>query len=279
MIRRALRRLGVIFGVHYAEMIEYRAEIALWAVATCFPLIMLGVWVQAGASGAFPLDDVQLARYFLAVYMIRQVTVIWAIHHFEFLVVSGRLSPMLRHPIDPVWRFVLMHLGEQWTRLPFAVAIMGVVLAIYPQALWGSDLQPGVWWPGWVNLVLGVAACYAAFAVRFLMQWCLAMGAFWYERIVAADAVIYLPYLFLSGMAFPMEVVPEGFREILLLTPFPYLVWFPASLFVGGDTPLTSDPTAIARSFLIMGAWFALFYVLSRWLWRRGLRHYSAMGA
>jgi len=104
------------------------------------------------------------------------------------------------------------------------------------------------------------------------MQYALCMAAFWHERVSAMDSLIYLPYMFLSGLIFPFEVLPDGLREILLWTPFPYMVWFPAELAVHGEAP-------VLRGLLTMAGWTIFFYLLSRWLWRKGLKHYSAMGA
>jgi len=265
----------VLFSVHYAEMITYRAEIALWAIATMQPLIMMGIWAGAGESGRFDFDSVYVFRYFIVVFLIRQLTIVWTIHHFEYLVVTGKFSPLLLHPIDPCVRFIFMHLGEQWTRLPFAAVIIGVFLYLYPETITGGG-APGdaaaVWAPGWWNVVLAIAVCYYAFIVRFFMQYVLCMAAFWHERVGAMDAVLYLPYMFLSGLVFPFSAMPEAAREVILWTPFPYMVWFPAAIVVGDDPP-------IIKGLLIMTFWLILFYGVSRWLWHKGLKHYSAMGA
>lgn len=265
------RKLRVLFSVHYAEMIEYRAEIALWAIATMQPLIMMGVWAQAGESGLFDFGQVEIFRYFIAVFLIRQVTIVWTIHHFEFLVVTGRLSPLLLHPIDPCIRFILMHLGEQWTRLPFAAAIIGLFLWLYPDTLTGG-VDGAAWWPGLWNILLAIIACYTAFILRFFMQYALCMAAFWHERVAAMDAILFLPYMFFSGLIFPFEVLPDTLREILLWTPFPYMVWFPAALVVHGEAP-------VLRGFLTLFGWTIFFFILYRYLWHKGLKHYSAMGA
>jgi ABC-2 type transport system permease protein len=38
-------------------------------------------------------------------------------------------------------------------------------------------------------------------------------------------------------------------------------------------------PVNIAQGFLVMIGWILFFLALNRWLWRRGLRQYSGMGA
>ena len=138
------------FNAFYALMTTYRAEIFFWAIATSLPLIMMGIWVQAGASGAFAgFSSVDAARYFIGVFIFRQLTICWVIYEFEWDVVSGRLSSMLLHPVNPLWRYILLHAGEQFTRLPFSILFIGLSLFIFPEALWGSDERPGLWLPQW----------------------------------------------------------------------------------------------------------------------------------
>ena len=268
-----LRRVRVMTSVYYALMVEYRAEIVFWAIATSLPLIMMGIWIKAGASGEFQLNEVQMARYFIAVFVVRQVTVVWVIHDFEYHVVTGRLSPLLLQPVDPSWRFVFSHVAEQFSRLPIAALLVGMCFLLYPAALWGTDEHPGFWAPHWSRILLAILACYWAFVLRYLIQYTFAMGAFWFERIASAHQVIFLPYLFLSGMVFPLQELSGTIRALIMLTPFPYMVWFPASLMTDAQPPL------ILRSFVVILVWSVAFWILNRWLWRRGLKHYSAMGA
>jgi ABC-2 type transport system permease protein len=98
------------------------------------------------------------------------------------------------------------------------------------------------------------------------------MFAFWIERAYAIEQFWFLFYLFLSGLIAPLEVFPPVVREIVMWTPFPYLINFPASILI--DLPVN-----VGRGLLIMIDWIIVFWFLSRWLWRRGLKQYSGMGA
>ena len=265
------RRLRAFFGIEYALMLTYRAEILLWAVATCLPLIMLGVWSQAAASGDFVHGPAWMARYFIAVFLVRQVTIVWVIHHFEYLVVSGRLSPQLLLPVDPVWRYAVAHLAEQACRLPIVAVMLVGCLLLFPAA-WRGDEAIGPWIPGFGALAGGVLACMAAFTLRFALQYTFGLFAFWVERVSAAHELVYLLILFLSGMVAPLEVWPAAARDAVLWTPFPWLVWFPAKLLMG-------EPAPVLRGFVTLGLWIAVLIVINRVVWRRGLKHYSGMGA
>jgi len=257
------RKAQALLTVFYAEMVEYRAEIFLWTLASLLPFIMMGIWIKAGAGGQFPLNSVQFARYFLAVFVVRQLTVAWVIWEFEYQVVQGRLSPYLLQPLDPVWRYVAAHLSERLARLPLLAALVVIFFLLYPKALWVPSPQA---------VLLAVPVVAAAFALRFIAQYTFAMFAFWTERASSIEQFWFLFYVFVSGMIAPLDVFPDLVRRIALFTPFPYLIYFPAELLVGNDVN-------IVRGFGVMLAWTAAFFILNRLLWRAGLKRYSAMGA
>lgn len=262
-MNQAIRKTRVLLLVYYAYMVEYRAELLFWMLSGSLPLILMGVWVEASQEEQFGLSAVEFVRYFLAVFLVRQFTVVWVVWEFEREVVEGKLSPRLLQPLDPGWRHFAGHFAERFARLPFAIILVVFFFALYPQAFWI---------PSSANFLLFLLAVNFAFVLRFLMQYTFAMFAFWIERASAIEQFWFLFYLFLSGMIAPLEMFPTEVREIVLWTPFPYLIYFPASLLIG-------LPTDIIRSFLAMTGWSLLFFGLNRWLWRQGLKHYSGMGA
>ena len=61
--------------------------------------------------------------------------------------------------------------------------------------------------------------------------------------------------------------------KVLSYLPFQYLAYFPAMVFLEMTTG-----EELAWGLTIELAWATAFVVLSRWLYRLGLRHYSAYG-
>lgn len=257
------RKARVLLSVYHALMLEYRAEIYLWALSNVLPLIMMGLWVTAAGRADYGLSPGELGSYFVAVFIVRQYTTVWVIWEFEYDLLHGRLSPMLLQPLDPAWRYVSLHAGEKIARTPFAAAIVGGLLWWYPPARWS---------PGAVDVLLCMVAVAGAFTLRFLMQYAAAMLGFWYERSSSVEGLFFLPYLFLSGLVAPLELFPPVVRDLAWWTPFPYLLHLPARLMLGQTEGAVSGLT-------VMGVWIAVFWLLQRWAWRRGLRRYSSMGA
>lgn len=260
---KLLHLIKTLLLVYYAYMVEYRAELLFWVLSGTFPLILMGIWVEAARSGQFGLQPVEFIRYFLAVFLVRQFTVVWVVWEFEREVLEGKLSPNLLQPIDPVWRHFFSHVAERFARLPLAAVLVGVFFLLYPQAIWLPSVKA---------IALGLITVSLSFCLRFLMQYTSAILAFWTERASAVEQFWFLLYLFLSGMLAPLEMFPAAIRAVVLWTPFPYLIYFPASILVG-------MPVNYTQGFLTMLGWGILFFGLNRWLWRRGLKQYSGMGA
>ncbi|BAT52022.1 putative ABC-2 type transport system permease protein [Nostoc sp. NIES-3756] len=262
-MKRVIRKALTLLTVYYAYMVEYRAELILWVLSGSLPIILMGVWIKAAQGGRFGLSPVDFARYFLTVFIVRQISVVWVIWEFEREVVEGKLSPKLLQPLDPVWHHVASHLSERVARVPFALLLIGLFFLLYPQALW---------MPSFSQLFLFTIAVALAFVLRFVIQYTFAMFAFWTERANALENFWFLFYLFLSGLIAPLDVFPPEVKAIVLFTPFPYLIDFPTSLLVG-------IPVDIGRGFLALLGWILIFWVANRVLWRAGLKRYSGMGA
>jgi ABC-2 type transport system permease protein len=258
-----LKKITIFLTSYYAYMVEYRAELFFWVLSGSLPIILMGVWVEASQGGNFGLSAQDFARYFLAVFITRQFTIVWVIWDFERNVLEGKLSFRLLQPIDPVWHDVAGHLSERLARLPFIFVLVGLFVWLYPDASWLPTVR---------QLLLYSIAISSAFILRFLMQYTAAMLAFWTERATAIEQFFYLFYIFLSGMIAPLSVFPPLIREIALWTPFPYLINFPAAILVGFEVELW-------RGFLTILLWGAIIFGVNRWLWRRGLKQYSGMGA
>lgn len=258
-----VRKAKTLLSAHYAHMLEYRAEIFLWALSNSLPIILMGVWIEASQNGDFDFSPQEFARYFFSVLLVRQFTTIWVIWDFEREIVEGKLSLRLLQPIDPVWHHVARHLTEKIARLPIIAVLSGLFSVLYPEAAWIPSLS---------QIFLGAMAIALAFILRFAIQYTFAMLAFWTERASAIQQFWGLFYIFLSGAIAPLEVFPDTVRQILEWTPFPYMMHFPAILLMG-------LPVNFGSSILIMIGWTIVFIMLNRWLWRKGLKQYSGMGA
>jgi len=249
----------------YAYMTEYRAELVLWALANSLSFILMGVWHQASTRADVGITPDEVVRYFLAVFLVRQLTMCWVIWDFEPQVLKGGLSSQLLLPVDPVWKHLAGHFAERAARAPFVVLLVALFFVVYPQALF---------LPSVTTSISFLLLCLGAFLLRFIIQYTLAMGCFWTERMSSLESINFLLYMFCGGAIAPLDVFPPLAKQIVLLTPWPYMLWLPARVLTG-SVPLDE----LGRGVVVMLGWGLGFLVLNRVLWRLGLRRFSSMGA
>ena len=69
----------------------------------------------------------------------------------------------------------------------------------------------------------------------FVTQIFVGMLAFWLEETWSLNVCIRFITAFLSGSLLPLDFYPETLTKILLWTPFPYLIYFPVKVLMGGN--------------------------------------------
>ena len=76
-----------------------------------------------------------------------------------------------------------------------------------------------------------------------------------------------------GGHLFPLNILPPAVAQALEYTPFPYLLFFPVSIYLG-----QRSSAALGQGLLIQAGWVLFAYALARFVWNRGIRKYSAVG-
>lgn len=264
-----LRKLRAIFAAQVAHMTAYRAEIMIWMLAGTLSFIMMAIWIAqarsapGGQIGGY--DAGGFASYFLGTWITGQFLVVWVVWELDYQVRLGHLSPKLLRPLDPIWEHVGNHLAEKVVRLPFIALIALVILWLVPGARFTTDPLVYLAFAGLMLL---------AFAVRFLIEYCLGLLCFWMESTTSLNNLSFLVYAGLGGIFAPLSLYPPALQSVARLTPYPYIVNLPARMLAGSATW-----SEIASGVLVLLAWCAALLALRLVLWRGGLKRYGAVGA
>ena len=72
---------------------------------------------------------------------------------------------------------------------------------------------------------------------------------------------------------FPLNILPPTVGEFLSYTPFPYLLFFPVSIYLNQVTG-----PALYRGLLIQAFWIGVAFLLAKMVWHRGIKKYGAVG-
>ncbi|MGY5060725.1 ABC-2 family transporter protein [Streptomyces sp. 900105755] len=254
-----MTRLARLLRLHIVQQIlgwsgSWWFAFALAAGQLMPPLIGLAVW-----HSVFP-NSGYIATYYLCLLFTVATTASYENHTFSRSIYTGALSDELVKP-QPT---VLAPLGENiairaWIGL-FALPVVLTVGAVV-----GADFSAS-------RLLLAVPIWLCAGFLRFLFTWCLAMAAFWTERVHAITGLGTSVAYLLGGNAVPVNLLPSAWKTLAIYSPFYPMIGLPADSAAG----LAVD-TALLRMVVQVG-WLILFGVMAARLWRSGLDRYTAVG-
>ena len=261
-----MRRFIAEFGASWHLIIEYRVMVVIWMLTIVLPLIMLAAWLSIAEKGPVgSYDRMTFISYYLAALVVRNMTGMWFIWEMDSEMRLGSLSFRLLKPMDPIVHYFAYACSSK----PFRVFILGpasvVALLVFPGLNWSVDP---------LSLLLFVTSLAGALLILFLMQYTIGLTGFWITRSLSINDAWFFTYSLASGYLVPLDLFPPVIRDVLWLLPFRYTMSFPVELLMG-----RLSVREIVIGIAIQWIWVAAMYALNRWVWRRGLRRYSAVGA
>ncbi len=269
---RSLREWGGLysqqFKTTFASMLQYRASLFIWMISSVLePVVYLIVWStvsnsSGGSVGTYTPGD--FAAYYIAFMIVNQVTYTWIMYEYEYRIRQGYLSFALVKPVHPIHSDIADNLSSKLVTLPVLLVIaVGLGLIFHPTVaikLWA--------------VLLFIPVLLLAFLVRFLLEWTLALAAFWTTRVSAINQVYFVLMLFLSGQLAPLTLFPNWLQTAAGILPFQWMLGFPVELVLGRLSLIQALEGVGAQL-----AWVIVSLVLIRLVWRSAVRVYSAVGA
>jgi ABC-2 type transport system permease protein len=256
------------FRTTLAAFVQYRASIFIWMIDRILePLIYLVVWsVVSGSAGGSVggFTPARFAAYFITTMLVTQATYTWVMYEYEYRIRHGSLSFALLRPIHPIHTDLVDNVSSKLITLPLMLAAAALLVVVF---------RPEFSFVPWAA-VLFVPALLMAFAVKFIVEWTLALTAFWTTRVSAVNQGYFVVALFLSGQMAPLTLLPHPLQVLAAALPFRWTISFPVELLLGRLTPVQA-----LWGFAAQAAWLGLGLLLLRTVWRAGVRVYSAVGA
>ncbi|SDD39089.1 ABC transporter permease [Auraticoccus monumenti] len=256
------------FSASLANNLAYRGAVAIWVLTTVIqPLVSIVVWqTVAGPGGQVNgYTASEFVTYFAVTMLVEHLTFIWLMWEFEYRIRTGSMSPLLLRPIHPVHKDVCDNLSYK------AVGLVGVVPAMVLLVIgFGGEVSAIRVW----QVLAFLPALLLAMALRFVLEWALALSAFWLTKTSALNNLYFSLFLFLGGAFAPLAVLPETVRTVALASPFPWMLAFPVEVAMGRRTGID-----VLVGYAVQLGWLALALVLMRVVWARAVRTYSAVGA
>ena len=263
--RSTFRALPTLFRIGFAEMVAYRAEMLVWVLATTMPLIMLALWSAVAKDAPVGnFDQQDFVAYFLATFIVRQLTGAWVAWQLSFEVRTGTLSMRLLRPLHPMVSYAVENLAAIPLRLIIALPVAVVALLLV-----GSERLPksALLWVVFLLSLLG------SWLITFLANSAIGTLALWTGSSIKVMDVWLALFMVLSGYLIPVELFPPVVRSAVEVLPFRYQIGFPVEVLTSAHDTRTAL-ILLARQW----TWVAISFFLVGVLWRRGLRRFAAYG-
>lgn len=264
-IRNTVRSLPYLVRTGISEAVAYRAELFVWILTTTMPLVMLALWhavAREAPVGRFRGKD--FVAYFLATFIVRQFTSSWIAWELNFSVRQGTLSYRLLRPIEPLWHIAIDNLATLPLRSLIAGPIAFIGFLLVGKAMLPSSLLA---WLLWCIAMLG------AWSITCLINVAIGSLSLFMESSIKLMELWLTFYFVFSGYTIPIEIFPPALRSVANWLPFRYQIGLPVEIMTSAYPISKILPLLCAQ-----WVYVAILLILSRALWRTGLRRYAAFG-
>ena len=262
---RVLRAYPTLLRVGLSEAVAYRAELVVWMLTTTMPLVSLGLWtaVAEGAPvGRFGAKD--FVAYFLATFVVRQITGTWLIWEMNHDIRSGALSQRLLKPVHPLVTYSAQSLGALPLRMALAVPIAVVAVAYAGEGLFRG---------GAGMVALWILSLIGAWLINFFVMALIGALAFYMESSLSVFDLYFACFMVFSGYLVPLPLFPDWLVWLSSALPFRYTVGFPVEVAIG-----MLDPKQALIDLGVQWAYVLVTLVAGLAAFRRGVARFGAFG-
>lgn len=263
-----MNSLSAIFKISWEQGFVYRLNFLLWRVRTILQfLLVYFIWwtVFQSTSQVFGYSESSILTYIVILVFIR--TIVFSSRTADVMnkINDGSIASFLLKPIGILKFYFAQDLADKLLNILFMIfEISAILFLIKPRIIIQTDL---------VFFLLFMLSLFLALMLWFCINMIISLMAFWVEN---SWGPLFLLMIFLEGMGggiFPIDILPKGIFDFLMLTPFPYLIYFPAKLYLGGF-----NSSQLTIYFLIFIFWVTIGFILTNWVLKLGLKHYTSVG-
>jgi len=258
-----MRKYLTVFAVDWQNQFIYRLNFVLWRFRNVLRVLMtyfLWTSIFSSRTSVFGYTKEQMIAYLLlALFINSLVASSPSSDNIGGEVSDGSLNNFLVKPIGYLRYWFTRDLSSKLLNTVFAIGEITLLFLLFRPSLYVA--------PSLISILLLVSAII----IYFLLTKLAISIVFWApENTWGFMFTILVLMEMLTGLIFPLDLLPHWAFSALQFTPFPYLIYFPLASIIG-------KPVAV-RILLQSLVWMAVLYYLLKKVWTKGLKVYSAYG-
>lgn len=262
------RKYREVFKLSWEEGLAYRLNFVLWRVRTVLQLVLIYfIWwtVFQNNDTVFGYSQAQILTYILVSAFIRAIILSSRANSISDHINQGDIGNFLVKPLGLIKYYFIRDFADKLLNISFVIVEISLIYFL---------LKPEIILPiNVVVILLFILAVILGALLFFIITYMIGLLAFWVEN---SWGPMFLGMIILEGFGgslFPIDILPAEAFNFLMLTPFPYLIYFPSKIFVGGLTQ-----GQIYTGFLVLIFWLILLWFSMNKILQKGLKKYTAVG-
>lgn len=263
----------MILRISLQERLVYRGDFALGTLMRFLPIVTQvflwhAIFETLGRSNIAGYTYEEFVAYYLLTMVARAFSSMPGLSsQIAGQIRSGEIKKFLIQPIDPISFLLLSRMAHKLAYYSVAAGPFALVFFLC------RNYFPG--WPeptAWAGFIVSLLLC---FLLGYFLEACLGLVGFWLLEVSSLLFVYMLFSFFLSGHMFPIDMLndSEPWATIVNTLPLQYLAYFPSAVLLG-----KIQGWELVLGLTLEALWVVFFILLSRLLWLRGTRRYSAYG-
>lgn len=259
-----------VFQMGIENSLEYRANFFLSLLSAVFPIVIQTflwnyLYGHSDAAAMTGYSYTQIMVYTLLAGMVSHLVSTGFEYQVNTDIKNGGLNRYLVRPVNYRSYQFFSFLGEKAPQLMILLTVAACLIG-FSAAVLGLTLSAG-------RVVLFLAGLVLALILNFFIFYCVALLSFWLTDVNLLFGTVSVVLAVVSGGVFPMDIFGKKIALLINLLPFGYTTQFPVNIING-----RFDGSRIFSGFLCQVFWIACFGILGEFLWKRGLKRFTAVG-
>jgi ABC-2 type transport system permease protein len=270
-VARLAGKYGRSFSMGLRSSLEYRLNFLFSILAAVSPVVIqTALWTNIygpkPGEALFGFTYPQMIAYTVIANLVSRLVRTGFEYELAFDIKSGGLDRYLVKPIGYFGFRLFSFLGGKSAQTGVMIVLLGIAVQLM-HAMLGFPI-------GAAAALCFILSLLFAFALNFLIFWCVGMLAFRLSEIGFLFEAVRIVIITASGGIFPLAVFGPTGEKVFKMLPFRFTIQFPTELLCG-----RLPAREIATGFALAFAWIILLVLLARLSWRSGVRRFAAIGS
>lgn len=257
-----LEKYFQVARISFYRSFAYRTDALMSLFSSALSLIMyFFVWKAITASGVVATSLTEIMTYYILAQVVQNTAFINVEEYLGPKIRHGTIVNELKRPLAVISQTYFHEVGESGFNL---------VTKSLPVAFAGALFVDLSFNP--ITGLLFLLSLFMSFNLVFLLSYTTSMMIFWTKVEWAIRGSRNHVQKLLSGVVFPLFLVPDSFRIVFQVLPFQAIVDGPIRIFT--DASLSQSLSVLLNQVF----WILVLFVVAHFSWRKARKKLTVQG-